>query len=194
MEKQLIEQLISNGLSIKKIKSIVEKLEGDDKPDHDLNKTTIANTCGLRLIKCGSCNKKFYEDKFMLNRLNKRYRSCIDCVMRQRTYRQKDQMTNPGKHARNDSANETKLFAILDKDYNDIDDEDEASPAETDDNATNVIYPIQKKENIVIEPKTDKPKQTKSKKTIHNNHIFSLFTEPEIEPEEVGLRIFNLFN
>ena len=80
--------MISNGLSKKKIKDIVDELE-DDEPNQDLNKTTIANTCGLRLIKCGSCNKKFYEDKFMLNRLEKRYRSCIDCVTRQRTYRQR---------------------------------------------------------------------------------------------------------
>ena len=65
---------------------MIDKLE-DDEPIQDLNKTTIANTCGLRLIKCGLCNKKFYEDTFMLNRLNKRYGSCIDCVIRQRSYR-----------------------------------------------------------------------------------------------------------
>ena len=87
METQLIDKLLSNGLSVKQLKIIVEQLD-ETEHDHDLNKTTIANTCGLRLIKCGSCNKKFYEDKLMLNRLNKRYRSCIDCVIRQRKYRQ----------------------------------------------------------------------------------------------------------
>ena len=92
MEKQLIEQLLSNGLSIKKLKDIVENLDAQQPEQHSeqsLNTTTTANTCGLRIIKCGSCNKKFYEDKFMLNRLNKRYRSCIHCIMRQRRNRQK---------------------------------------------------------------------------------------------------------
>ena len=92
MEKQLIEQLLSNGLSIKKLKDIVENLDIQQPEQHSeqsLNTTTTANTCGLRIIKCGSCNKKFYEDKFMLNRLNKRYRSCIHCITRQRRNRQK---------------------------------------------------------------------------------------------------------
>ena len=40
MEKKLIEQLISNGLSKKKIKDIVDELE-DDEPIQDLNKKQL---------------------------------------------------------------------------------------------------------------------------------------------------------
>ena len=40
MEKKLIEQLISNGLSKKKIKDIVDELE-DDEPNQDLNKKQL---------------------------------------------------------------------------------------------------------------------------------------------------------
>ena len=106
----MIEKLLSNGLSVKKIKSIVAQLD-DKEVEHDLTKTTVANTCGLRLIKCGSCNKKFYEDKFMLNRLNKRYRSCIDCVTRQRKYRQQSNKDNDI----NNNIHDNGLLAILDK-------------------------------------------------------------------------------
>jgi len=145
MEKQLIEQLLSNGLSIKKIKSIVGQLD-ETEHEHDLNKTTIANTCGLRLIKCGSCNKKFYEDKFMLNRLNKRYRSCIDCVMRQRKYRQ----THDNKNDISNNINNHGVLAILDKD------EDETFNIEP---STNLIdYPhIEPKQEpcFPIEPNID---------------------------------------
>ena len=158
----------------------MEKLD-EDEPNHDLNKTTIANTCGLRLIKCGSCNKFFYEDKFMLNRLNKRYRSCIDCVTRQRKYRQKDNIINIDTNVKNDNGGNDNVLAILDKDYINIDDE-------VHDDI--IIKPSNDK------PSNDKPKQIKTQKKINsNNHIFSLLTtEPEIEPEEVGLRLFKLFN
>lgn len=197
MEKQLIEQLISNGLSIKKIKNIVEKLD-DDEPHHDFNKTTIANTCGLRLIKCGSCNKQFYEDKFMLNRLNKRYRSCIDCVMRQRAYRQKDNIINIDNSVKNESEDNAKILAILDKEYDNIDDEDKTSSEDVNDNTTSTIYPIEKHDNTTValaRPSNDKPKQIKPKKKINHNHMFSLLTpEQKTEPEEPGLRFFDLFN
>ena len=106
----MIEQLLSNGLSVKKIKSIVEQLD-DKEVEHDLTKTTVANTCGLRLIKCGSCNKKSYEDNSMLNRLNKQYRSCIDCVTRQRKYRQQSNKDNDI----NNNIHDNGLLAILDK-------------------------------------------------------------------------------
>ena len=194
MEKQLIEQLISNGLSIKKIKDIVGKLE-DDNPIQDLNKTTIANTCGLRLIKCGSCNKKFYEDKFMLNRLNKRYRSCIDCVMRQRTYRKKDNITNIDKHLNNNN-----VLALLDKEYND---DDKISLEENNDNSNVSIASIETQDVIdksidkpIIKPNRDKQKQVKQKKNSNNNnHLFSILNNQlDIAPDDVGLRFFKLFN
>ena len=201
MEKQFIEQLISNGLSIKKIKGIVEKLDDDDKPNHDLNKTTIANTCGLRLIKCGSCNKKFYEDKFMLNRLNKRYRSCIDCVMRQRSYRQKqDNTINNDINLKNENKGNDKILAILDKEYNEETNNDNDNNNNNNNNNNNIYpfpYPIEKQKNIIekdiiVKPSNDKPK-TKSKKKINNNNNYSIL-EPETEPEEFKLRLFNLFN
>jgi len=213
MEKQLVEQLLSNGLSVKKIKAIVEKLD-EDEPNHDLNKTTIANTCGLQLIKCGSCNKKFYEDKFMLNRLNKRYRSCIDCVTRQRKYRQKDNIINIDTNVKNDNGGNDNVLAILDKDYINIDDEvhDDIMIVKPSNDKPKQIKSkkeinnkdkdyIDIDDDIIIKPSNDKPsndkpKQIKTKKKINsNNHIFSLLTtEPEIEPEEVGLKLFNLFN
>ena len=79
---------------MKNLKEIVENLEIPE-PEHGLTETTLANKKGLRLITCGSCMKKLYEDKFMLNRLSKRYRSCIDCVMRQRKHRQIISNKNP---------------------------------------------------------------------------------------------------
>ena len=63
--------------------------QAEQHSEQRFNTTTTANTCGLRITKCGSCNKQFYEDKFMLNRLNKRYRGCIICIVRQRRNRQK---------------------------------------------------------------------------------------------------------
>ena len=85
MEKVLIEQLLNNGVSLKKIKSIIENTE---KAKEDLNETVSANTCGLKLMVCSGCHKTMYEDKFMLNKMNKRYRSCINCVSRARIARQ----------------------------------------------------------------------------------------------------------
>ena len=154
MEKKLIEQLISNGLSTKKIKDIIDKLE-DDEPIQDLNKTTVANTCGLRLIKCGSCNKKFYEDKFMLNRLNKRYRSCIDCVIRQRSYRRKkDIITNIDNIDNNNDNNNNNVLAILDTEYNE---EHDNNDNDTNNTIYPFPYPIEKKEDVIITPSNDKP-------------------------------------
>jgi DNA-binding transcriptional MerR regulator len=92
MEKHLIEELLNHGFTLKKIKSIIEKTEATH--EHNLNETTTANTCGLRTIKCQGCHKTFFEDKFMLNKTNKRYRSCINCVMRARETRAKDKQTD----------------------------------------------------------------------------------------------------
>ena len=145
MEKQLIEQLLSNGLSVKKIKSIVGQLD-ETEHEHDLNKTTIANTCGLRIITCGSCNKKFYEDKFMLNILNKRYRSCIDCVTRQRKYRQ----NLNSKNDINNDMNNHGVLAILDK--------EEEEPFNIEPRTDLIDYPnIEPKQEpyVPIEPNTD---------------------------------------
>ena len=187
MERQLIEQLLSNGLSVKKIKSIVGQLD-ETEHEKDLNKTTIANTCGLRLIKCGSCNKKFYEDKFMLNRLNKRYRSCIDCVTRQRKYRQNINSKNDI----NNDINSHGVLAILDKG-------EEAFNIEPSTNS--IDYPnIEQKQELGyhiepnidisnfshIEPITKPNHQSKQKK---NNVIPLQFPEPS--NFNAGLR--NLF-
>ena len=188
MEKQLIEQLLSNGLSVKKIKSIVGQLDDTEHEKMDLNKTTIANTCGLRLIKCGSCNKKFYEDKFMLNRLNKRYRSCVDCVTRQRKYRQ----NLNSKNDINNDINNHGVLAILDKE------EEETFNIEPNTNLIDYPNIEQKQEPTVpIEPNTDisnyshiepitKPKHQSKKK---NNVIPVQFPEPS--DLNAGLR--NLF-
>ena len=193
MEKQLIEQLLSNGLSVKKIKSIVEQLDDKEVVEHDLTKTTIANTCGLRLIKCGSCNKKFYEDKFMLNRLNKRYRSCIDCVTRQRKYRQQNNKDNDI----NDNIHDNSLLAILDKQ------EDEAYNIEP--NTKLIDYPhIEPQEpDFPIEPNTDisnyshiepititKHKHhSKQKKKTGNSFTFQM-----LEPSDISAGLRNLFS
>ena len=91
MEKYLIEQLLSSGVSLKKIKTIVENTEKIK--DQELNETITANTSGLRLMICSGCHKTMYEDKFMLNKMNKRYRSCINCVSRARISRQSKDKT-----------------------------------------------------------------------------------------------------
>ena len=188
MERQLIEQLLSNGLSVKKIKSIVGQLDDTEHENRDLNKTTIANTCGLRLIKCGSCNKKFYEDKFMLNRLNKRYRSCIDCVTRQRKYRQNINSKNDI----NNDINSHGVLAILDK-------EEETFNIEPSTNS--IDYPnIEQKQELGyhIEPNIDisnfshiepitKPKHQSKK---NNNNVIPI-QFPEPSDFNAGLR--NLF-
>ena len=145
--------------------------------EHNLNETVSANTCGLNLVVCSGCHKTMYEDKFMLNKANKRYRSCINCVSRARTARQNKEQNHVLKNT-----DKGKVLAILDKDYINIDDE-------VHDDII-IVKPSNDK------PSNDKPKQIKTKKKINsNNHIFSLLTtEPEIEPEEVGLRLFKLFN
>ena len=99
------------------------------------------------------------------------------CVSTARTARQ----TKEQKHILENTDND-KVLAILDKDYINIDDE-------VHDDII-IVKPSNDK------PSNDKPKQIKTQKKINsNNHIFSLLTtEPEIEPEEVGLRLFKLFN
>ena len=111
MEKVLIEQLLNSGVSLKKIKSIIENTEKAQ--EHNLNETVSANTCGLKLMVCSGCHKTMYEDKFMLNKMNKRYRSCINCVSRARITRQskdKDKQKTILGNKDND-----KILAILDK-------------------------------------------------------------------------------
>ena len=82
----------------------------------------------------------------MLNRLNKRYRSCIDCVMRQRKYRQ----THDNNNDISNNINNHGVLAILDKD------EDETFNIEP---STNLIdYPhIEPKQEpcFPIEPNID---------------------------------------
>ena len=48
MGKEFIEQLLNSNISLKRIKSIIEKAE-TKKEEHNLNETTTANTCGLRI-------------------------------------------------------------------------------------------------------------------------------------------------
>ena len=189
MEKVLIEQLLSNGLSIKKIKTIIDNTEKIK--EQNLNETISANTCGLKLMVCSGCHKTMYEDKFMLNKMNKRYRSCINCVSRARITRQnKDKDKQKTILKNKDNGN---LLAILDKEYND----EETINNNNNDNIYPFPYPIEKQKDIIekdiiVKPSNDKPK-TKSKKKINNNNNYSIL-EPEIEPEELKSRLFNLFN
>ena len=64
MEKVLIEQLLNSGVSLKKIKSIIENTE--KAKEQNLNETVSANTCGLKLMVCSGCHKTMYEDKFFV--------------------------------------------------------------------------------------------------------------------------------
>ena len=87
MEKLLIEQLLNSKISFNKIKSIMDNIEKMNKQEN-LNETTTANINGLRIMTCQGCHKSMFEDKFMLNKTQKRYRPCINCVLRSRTTRQ----------------------------------------------------------------------------------------------------------
>ena len=194
MEKVLIEQLLNSGVSLKKIKTIIENTE---KAKEDLNETVSANTCGLKLMVCSGCHKTMYEDKFMLNKMNKKFRSCVNCVLRAREARQKQKDKDKQKTILKDKGND-KILAILDKEYHE--ETNNNNDNDNNNNNNNIYpfpYPIEKQEdiiekNIVVQPINDKPK-IKPKKKINNNNNYSLL-EPEIEPEEVGLRLFNLFN
>ena len=221
MEKQLIEQLLSNGLSIKKFKDIVEHL--DIEPQNEkLHNTTIANTCGLRIIRCQGCHKTQYEDKFMLNKLNKRYRSCIACVMRQRAYRQKqlqfngtasnvnlptnrsielnnNEVSTPSGDLielnNNEISTSSDDLIILDNNSIERNDNNNNNNNDNDnDNNNNNIYPFPYpiEKDIMVKPINDNPK-IKAKKKINNNNNYSIL-EPEIEPEELKSILFNLFN
>ena len=191
MEKVLIEQLLSNGLSIKKIKTIIDNTEKIK--EQNLNETVSANTCGLKLMVCSGCHKTMYEDKFMLNKMNKRYRSCINCVSRARIARQnKDKDKQKTILKNKDNGN---LLALLDKEYND----EETINNNNNDNIYPFPYPIEKQKDIIekdiiVKPSNDKPKIKSKKKINNNNNNDYLVLEPEIEPEEVGLRFFKLFN
>ena len=55
----------------------------------NLNETTTANINGLRIMTCQGCHKSSFEDTCMLNKTQKRYRSCINCVLRSRKTLQK---------------------------------------------------------------------------------------------------------
>ena len=87
MEKILIEQLLNSKISFTKIKSIIDNVDKINKQEN-LNETIVANTNGLRIMTCQGCHKSMFEDKFMLNKTQKRYRSCINCVLRSRKTRQ----------------------------------------------------------------------------------------------------------
>ena len=75
----------------------------------------------------------------MLNRLNKRYRSCIDCVMRQRSYRQKqDNTINNDINLKNENKDNDKILAILDKEYNDNDNNNNNNNNKKKNNTNNI--------------------------------------------------------
>ena len=84
----MIEQLLNSKISLTKIKSIIDNVDKVNKREH-LNETTTANTNGLRIMTCQGCHKSSFEDKFMLNKTQQWYRSCINCVLRSRKTRQK---------------------------------------------------------------------------------------------------------
>ena len=86
MEKILIEQLLNSKISLTKIKSIIDNVDKINKQEN-LNEATTANTNGLRIMTCQGCHKSMFEDKFMLNKTQKRYRSCVNCVLRSRKTR-----------------------------------------------------------------------------------------------------------
>ena len=188
MEKVLIEQLLNSGVSLKKIKSIIENTE--KAKEQNLNETISANTCGLKLMVCSGCHKTMYEDKFMLNKMNKRYRSCINCVSRARITRQnKDKDKQKTILKNKDNGN---LLAILDKEYNgeETNNNNDNNNNNNNNNIYPFPYPIEK--DIMVKPINDNPK-IKPKKKINNNNNYSIL-EPEIEPEEFKSRLFNLFN
>ena len=112
MEKILIEQLLNSKISFNKIKSIMDNIEKMNKQEN-LNETTTANINGLRIMTCQGCHKSMFEDKFMLNKTQKRYRSCINCVLRSRTTRQKKEQ--------HPSFDNNIILAICDNETNNID-------------------------------------------------------------------------
>ena len=111
MEKILIEQLLNSKISLTKIKSIIDNVDKINKQEN-LNETTTANTNGLRIMTCQGCHKSMFEDKFMLNKTQKRYRSCINCVLRSRKTRQ-----NKGQQP---SIDNNIILAICDNERQDI--------------------------------------------------------------------------
>ena len=179
MEKELIEQLLNSNISLKRIKSIIDK--ADEKTQvQNLNETTTANTCGLRILSCQGCHKSMFEDKFMLNKTNKRYRSCINCVMRAKKSRENKKLKSQ------EVCYDNKLLPILDKEYNDFDD-DTISLEEINDSSNISIASIETQDAIDPIQPIVKTKQLKPKKNINNN-------QPERDPEELSLSFFNLFN
>ena len=123
-----------------------------------------------------------FEDQCMLNKTNKRYGSCINCVMRARQSRETKTLKSQK------VCYDNNLLALLDKEYNDVDDDDRLSLEEVNDNSNISIASIET-QDVIDEPILPivKTKQVKPKRNINNN-------QPEREPEEVSLRLFNLFN
>ena len=104
---------------------------------------------------CSGCHKTMYEDKFMLNKMNKRYRSCINCVSRARISRQSKDKTQHKTTLKNNN-----LLALLDKEYND---DEKISLEENNDS----IASIETRDELIIptvKPNNEKMKQVKPKK------------------------------
>ncbi len=189
MEQILIEQFLNSGVSLKKIKAIIENTEQVRKDN--LDGTVSANTSGLRLMTCSGCHKTLYEDKFLLNKMNKRYRSCINCVSRARMSRRS---SNIQKHILQTKDN-SNLLAILDKQ-----EDHEAYAIEPHTHLIDYphIEPTQEPD-FPIEPNTDisnyshiEPitKQKHNSKQTNKNAIPLQFPEPD----NLGAGLFNLFN
>jgi len=86
LEKQLVEQLERKGLSFQQLKAILDDIESK----HGGGETTVnVSKSGLRVLKCKGCHKSKWESEFKLNSINRRYRSCTNCVMRATKYRPK---------------------------------------------------------------------------------------------------------
>ena len=87
MEKVLIEQLLNSKISLKKIKFIIDNIDKITNIQENVNEPIITNTNNLKIMTCQGCHSVKYEDKFFLNKTQKRYRSCINCVIRARDTR-----------------------------------------------------------------------------------------------------------
>ena len=72
MEQIIVEQRLNSNISLKRITSILDKADATQ-AEQDVNETTTADTCGVRILTCQGCHKSMFEDTFMLHKTNKRY-------------------------------------------------------------------------------------------------------------------------
>lgn len=180
---------MNSNISLKRIKSIIEKTDTINR-QQDLNETTTANTCGLRILTCNGCHKSLFEDKFMLNKTNKRYRSCINCVMRARQTSENTKQKQP--NTQHDLINnENTILAICDKEEQE--EHDIYYNIEPNTNLTDYRNIEQKKEeDIIINNNTNyKPIHRTKQKIKYNNHEFP---PPLSFESDINKGLFSLFN